>query len=140
PSASITPHHVLVVGTDASGVADPAGTLTFGIRHLSGNPYPNPLIVLDCSSSPGLELCSTQADPAVTVDCPTRTARFFGDGQGNVTVRITGRVDRSVAGSHAASCHLFADGVLMGIVPIAAPDEDGNGLGAADNSLWQQDY
>ena len=140
PSASTTPHHVVVVGTDAAGVADPAGTLTFVIRHLSGNPYPDPLIVLDFSNSPGIELCSVQADPAVTVDCPTRTARFFGDHLGNASVRITGRVNRGTPGSQAPSCHLFADGVLMGLVPIAAPDEDGNGLGAADNSLWQQDY
>ena len=28
----------------------------------------------------------------------------------------------------------------MRLVPIAAADEDGNGLGAADISLWQQDY
>ena len=96
PSASTVPHNVLLVGTDAGGVADPAGTMTFAIRHLSGDPYHSPLIVLDFSNSPGIELCSTQADPAVTVDCASRTARFFGDRQGNVTVRVTGRANRSL--------------------------------------------
>ncbi len=140
PAESTFPHHILLVGTDAAGVADPAGTLTFHIVHFGGRPYGNPLIVIDFSQCPGIELCTTQADPQVLVDCPTRTARFFGNGSGDATVRITGRVDRTVAGSHAPNCILYSDGVMLGTFPAASPDEDGNGLGASDNSLWQQDY
>ena len=140
PSESTFPHHVLVVGTDAAGVADPAGTLSFHIVHFGGRPYPDPLIVLDFSNCPGIELCTTQADPQVIVDCPTHTARFFGNGNGDAVVRITGHVDRAVAGSHAPNCILYSDGVLLGTFPAASPDQDGNGLGAPDNSLWQQDY
>lgn len=140
PTESTYPNHVLLVGTDAAGVADPAGTLTFHIVHFGGRPYPDALIVLDFSNCAGIELCSTQADPQVTVDCPTHTARFFGNGNGDATVRITGRVSRAVPGSHAPSCNVYSDGVFFGTVPAASPDEDGNGLGAADNSLWQQDF
>lgn len=140
PPTSTWPRHVVLVGTDASGVADPAGAMTFAIRDVNHFSYGNPLIILDFSNSPGIALCATQPDPAVTVDCATGIARWFGDQSGQVTVRLVGRADRSVPGSHAASCRLSVDGVQFGTIPISAPDEDGLGLGAADLSLWLQDY
>jgi len=140
PANSDWPRHVLLVGTDASGVADPAGTMSFTIRDLGNHPQGSALVVLDFSNTPGIVLCTPQPDPAVIFDCGTRTVRWFVDRLGQATIRLTGRANRSVPGSQAPSANLSVDGVLFGIIPIATPDQDGNGLGAADNSLWQQDY
>lgn len=140
PYDSTWPRNVLLVGTDPSGVPDPAGTITVVARHLGGGNYGSPLFVLDLSQAPDIELCTTQPDPAVIVDCPTRTARWFGDAHGAATVRIAGHATHAISAPHAPSAMLFCDGVLFGTIPIATPDEDGNGVGAADNSLWQQDY
>lgn len=140
PAESTFPRHILLVGSDPGGVADPAGAITCVARHYGGGNYGYPLFVLDLSSAPDIQLCTTQSDPAVIVDCATRTARWFGDNHGAATVRIEGHATRGATGTHEASAKLFCDGAPFGTIVVATPDEDGNGLGAADNSLWQQDY
>ena len=141
PGSSTWPHHVLLVGEDANHTVDPAGRMDFAICRIGCLVVtPDPVIVFDFTQSPGIEICSPQPDPAVLVDCSTRTVRYVGDGSGHASFAIAGCVDRSVPGSHAPSCVLYVDGVLFGTIPIAAVDEDGNGVGGADNSLWQQDY
>lgn len=137
---STYPRHIMLVGTDASGVADPAGTITCVARHAGGGNYGNPLFVLDLSQTPDVELCTSQPDPAVIVDCPTRTARWFGDIHGAASVRIAGHANHAAAGANEPTAKLFCDGVLFVTLPVATPDEDGNGIGAADNSLYQRDY
>ena len=140
-NASTWPRHVLLVGTSAGGAVDPAGRMDFTIcRATCAVREGYSLIVFDFSQSPGIEFCSPQPDPALIVDCPTRTVRCFADAQGNASFSIAGRFNRSVIGSHAPSCKLIVDGVEFGTMPVAAVDEDGYGLGAADISLWQQDY
>lgn len=141
PASSTWPHHVLLVGTDANGVVDPAGRMDFTICRTGCLIHSGfALIVLDFSNSPGIEICSQQPDPNVIVDCSTHTVRYIADGSGHANFAIAGRVDRSVPGSHAASCGLYADGVPFGTIPVAAIDQDGGGVGPPDNSLWQQDY
>lgn len=140
--SSTWPHHVVLVGTDGGGTPDPIGKMDFQINHLlqPNNPYGSPLIVLDFSACPGVEICANQGDPAMLADCPTHTVRTIGDNFGRATMIVTGRIDRNFANSHAPTAKLYVDGVLFGTIPVSAYDQDGFGLGAADNSLWQTDY
>ena len=139
PAESVWPHHVVLVGTNASGVPDPIGTMHVEINHYGGRPYGSPIIVLYFSASPGVEFCMDQGNPAVIADCATRTVRTFGDNFGKANLIVTGHVDRNFDQSHAPSAQLYVDGVLFGTIPVASYDEDGFGVSAADNSLFQQD-
>lgn len=139
--SSTWPHHVVLVGTNAAGVPDPIGRMDFAIYRFGGTtPVGGAAIVFDFSGCPGVEICSDQGNAEVGADCPTHTVRTFADAFGKASMIITGRVDRALAQSHAPSAKLYVDGVFFGTVPVAAYDQDGNGLGAADNSLWQADY
>ena len=141
PASSTWPHHVLLVGTDANGVADPAGRMGFTICRAGCFVHSGyAMIVFDFSQCPGVQICAQQPDPDVHVDCPTHTVRTFADGSGHANFAIVGRVDRSVPGSHVPSCQLIVDGRPFGTLPVAAIDQDGGGVGPPDNSLWQRDF
>jgi hypothetical protein len=109
-------------------------------RFGGGIEQPGSIIVFDFQDCAGIEICSDQSDPAVIVDCAMRTLRVVAGDHGLASFSVIGRADRAVPGSHAPSLRVYVDGVLFGTIPIAAVDEDGHGLGAPDNSLWQTDY
>ena len=139
--SSTWPHHVVLVGTNGAGVPDPIGKMDFAIYRFGGTtPVGGAAIVFDFSECPGVEICADQGNPAVIADCTTHTVRTFADNFGKASMIITGRVDRAFAQSHAPSLKLWVDGVFFGTIPVAAYDQDGFGVGAADNSLWQTDY
>jgi len=143
PNWSTWPRHIDLVGRDAAGASDVLGTLDFHITRIGGTVESGfALIVLDYSSSPGIRICAQQ-DPGVVVACDaggSRYVRVIADGHGRASFRIVGHSDRLAGGANTPTVTIYADGVLFGTIPIATYDEDGGGLGPADNSLWQADY
>lgn len=141
PSNSTTPHCISVLGYDASGVLDPIGEFTVIERDLANQPIRNGLIVVDFSDCPELRFCADQHQPGVIVHCPTRTVRRFTDANGRATFRVAGWFVPTPPPPDTPynSAKIFADGVLFGRPSIQIYDLDGNGLGAADLSLWLAD-
>ncbi|MEO5616235.1 MAG: hypothetical protein ABIS67_00545 [Candidatus Eisenbacteria bacterium] len=142
PWTCTVPAHVLLVGVDASGAADPAGTFSVIVRRFMA-PRPNCNVVVDFTEAPGLQVCSTQPDPSTSVSCPPNwPAGISGytDQNGEISFTLVGRANRDISDPQAPSLRIFGDGVLLATVPVAALDQDGGGLGAADQSLWMTDF
>ena len=141
PAASTWPRSARVVGTDANGVPDPLGTMHFQV-YSHGNPAPNVQMILDLTDATGIRLCNNGA-LNYTIECfgdQGPYVRAFTGPNGILDLTILGRAHRADGGSNAPSVKIYADGVLFGTIPLAAFDQDGGGLGAADNVLWQADY
>lgn len=89
-----------------------------------------------------LGVCQQQ-DPGVAVSCDVYNQRWVGltcDSHGRASFRVVGHADHAASDTNAPSLRIYADGLLSGTVPVAAFDQDGIGLGPADNSLCQADY
>jgi len=142
PANSTTPHCISVVGHDASGVPDPIGEFTVINRDLANQTIKNALIVVDFSDCPELRLCADQHQPGVIVDCSNRSVRRFTDANGRATFRVAGWVVATSAPPVAPynRAKIYAEGVLLGTPSIQIYDLDGNGLGAADLSVWLEDF
>lgn len=143
PTLSTIPTHIVLVGTDANIVPDPLGEFSITVRKLSGQPVRSSFVVVDLTGAPDLVVCSTQPQSGVTVQCIPgfgASLRAFTDNNGVVTFRIVGHANHAAPASLLASAAIYADGVPLGIVPVSAYDQDGNGLGGADQSLWLTDY
>lgn len=141
PNVSSWPRHVNLVGRNAVGVSDPAGTLDFHVTRASGVEEPW-MIVFDLTNAPDLDLCLEQ-DPGVILQCDAggqRYVRVFCDNHGRASFRLVGHADHAAPGTNAPSLSVYVDGVPFGTIPIAAFDQDGNGVNPSDQSLWLQDY
>jgi hypothetical protein len=136
------PTHVVLVGRDANGAADPLGTLNFVIRAVGHRPISGAIIVLDFSSTPDLKISSNQPDGGILdVSCPVGSVKAMTHADGSASFSIVGRAIHSAAGAHAATLDLYCNGVLLGTIPVAAFDQDGvAGINPTDNSLFLNDF
>lgn len=148
PSAvnSDVPCGINVVGNNGVA-ASPAFTFTVVVRDLANIPVANSSVVVDfdgCYVSGG-----TIGEPGPSSvqlgtngelgDCVTRTVRAVTDVNGVVTMDVNGLSKGSAPGTtpNGACAQIFADGVLLGTVQVAAVDMDGaDGITAADLSKF----
>jgi hypothetical protein len=143
PPNSTIPSHVLLVGRDASGNADPRGLMTAVIRDLANNPMPNVTVAVDFSVTPDMRPAAVQPDPAIAaVDCVSGPMVMGLTGaDGSVTFSIVGRANRSAAtAAQSQTLRFYADGTLLGQVVVSAFDLDGGGVGPSDLNAWLQDF
>jgi len=143
PPNSTIPSHVLLVGRDASGNADPRGLMTVVIRDLANNPMPNVTVAVDFSVTPDMRPAAVQPDPAIAaVNCVSGPMVMGLTGaDGSVTFSVVGRANRSAAtAAHGATLRFYGDGVLLGQVGVSAFDQDGGGVGPTDLNGWLQDF
>jgi hypothetical protein len=145
PAQCTIPSHVALVGRDASGMADPLGTMTFVIKRLSGDPLNQGLIVLDFSNTPDMKPAAAQPDPAifsVFCDGSNSSVRTMTGLDGRATIRIVGyAVPTAPAGAHAPTLNVYCNGVFLGTAIVSAFDLDGNsGINPTDNSVFLRDF
>lgn len=142
-NASTWPRHMVLVGADANNVPDPIGRVDFVIRRFGGSLQGGSRIILDFSAASDLNVAVDQHDAGVRVFCQTGAGPFveaITDNFGHIAFSIMGHANHQAAGTSVPSVAVSVDGVPFGTIPVAAFDEDGNGLGPADHSLWQSDY
>ncbi len=108
----------------ACAVGCPRGDMTFSltVRDIAGNPIQNSTVFLDFSDCNRPAFCSTCADDYVFFEA-TRTVRKFTNSSGVAQFSLC------AGGETCANSlvRIYADGVLLGSVPWASPDQDGDG-------------
>jgi hypothetical protein len=138
---------IYLVGSK-TGVADPAGQFAITVRDLANNLIANSTVVVDFSMCVRYRASNAQLFAGQTVDNLGRTVRSQTNGSGVATFRIIGGSCNVAPGGNAANgspisgacARIFADGVLLGSVKVAAPDEDGvTGVGGNDLALVSGD-
>jgi hypothetical protein len=143
PTDSSVPDQLTVAARDGSGTIDPSHPFSIVVRHFGGRPFANAFVVLDFSGCTDLAFCTDQGDPNVTVDCNSRTLRALSDNLGQLTFRVGGGALNNGAspGPTGPALNVYADGVLLKTVRVAALDENGeDGLGGNDHSAWLADF
>ena len=124
---------IWLVGKTGTGDASPDGQVTIVVRDFAGNPIAGSAVVIDLSACvPDMGVCAVQpVTSGVSTFCPGT-----GNPQVNAVTDATGTfVFKIVGGAHNNGAHvafisikcgkIFADGVHLGDVNVAAPDEDG---------------
>lgn len=102
----------------------PAGDMLFTItvRDFASNPVASSQVALDFSACPGPIFCAKCAD-IYSYDGLTRIVRKTTDATGSVTFALCAGGE-TCPGSLVA---ISADGVVLGSVPYASPDQNGDG-------------
>lgn len=145
PAQCTLPCGVNLVGTTASA-ADPRGSFAITIRDFAGNPVAGSSVAIDFGDCyPDIHICSVQADKGVYCYCTGGSHMLMGatDMSGTVSMRLVGGATNS--GSHSVGAgydcaKVYADGVYLRSVNVAAFDENGSGgVGPADVAQWFQD-
>lgn len=137
---STIPNMILLVGHDGSGTPDPAGQFSIVVRDLANNPMANALIRIQIVV-PDVAFCPTQQPVFEQVGPGAVEGHTDALGQFIATLMGTGvgpplQLD---AGPRAAS--VYADGNLLGSIPIAVLDLDGSGgMEINDLSRWLGDF
>lgn len=132
---------IFVVGDDGTGVVDPVGEYCVFARDFNNLPIPNAAITIDFSNC-DVQLCADQRDPAVIVDCVSRTVRKLTDAAGVACFKVRGKTKYSgdVCAFNKGCAEIFADGVF--ICSLDAPTFDlvtqggEDGLNPNDLSDW----
>lgn len=133
------PTFVVLVGR-SDGASDPLGAFTVTIRDFANNPVPGSLVWLDFSQAQDVQL-SSASDPGITVQCVARTVQAVTDAVGVAHFTIRGGSHAGPAISFGSTVRIWADGVLLGTIPVSTPDLDGiNGVGAGDLSMFLADF
>jgi len=139
---STKPTFIRLTGSK-TGVADPVGQFTVTVRDLANNLIANSVVVVDFSSCVRIRVASSQPFAGLTVDNALRTVRASTNGSGVATFRIVGGSCNAgnQSGSGAGCSRIYADGVLLGPVTVAAYDQDGvGGVTLSDLSAWGGDF
>ena len=135
------PKSIFVVGNDATGAVDPAGEYCVFARDFNNLPIPNAVITIDFSSC-DVQLCADQRDPAVVVDCVSKTVRKLTDAAGAACFRVRGKtMYTGDACAFTKGCaEVFVEGVFICALDVPTFDlvnqggEDG--LNPNDLSAW----
>jgi hypothetical protein len=138
---------IWLVGKTGAGDADPHGAVTIIVRDFAGNPIAGSAVVIDLSACTDMKVCSVQpASSGVSTFCPGT-----GNPQINAVTNASGQaVFKVVGGALNAAGHqpgvaikcagVFADGVHLGDVNLAAPDQNqSSGVNPTDVSLMKGD-
>jgi hypothetical protein len=142
PNQCDVPDHIVLVACGADGSADRLGAFTIQIRNLAGQPQ-NSYVAFDFSNCPDVRICAAQGDPVMYADCASHAVTAMTDMNGRLTLRIIGCARNSGAspGATAPTLHVYADGVWLKDVRVAALDQNGSGgVSADDLSLFLADY
>jgi hypothetical protein len=143
PSQCTVPDLLTLVGRDGGGTVDPAAPFTVVVRRPSGLLMEGASVVLDFSACTDLRICADQGDPNVLVDCSSHAVRGITDHFGQVTLRVAGSAANPGAspGPTGPALMVYADGVFLKTVRVAALDENGaNGMDGNDQSAWLADF
>ena len=142
PANCEVPDLILLVARGPGGGGDPLGAFTVVVRDFGNAPEGNRPVTLDFRGCPDIRLCADQGDPGVVTDCviPSVTATAAQDGR--VTFRVLGHAVNSGAspGSTGPCLDVYADGVFLKSVRVAALDQNGvDGVNPMDLSLFLAD-
>jgi hypothetical protein len=138
PANSTIPGLVRLVGADPFGHPDPSGRFQVVHRDLANNPIPGAHIVVDFSAATDLVLCAVQAPGVAFVP---GGVEGITDANGSVWMALLGHAVANAPPSSVSAVRIYADGVLLGYVPVCAVDLDGaSGVGGSDLSLWLADF
>lgn len=143
PSQSTIPTHIVLVGTNALGVADPLGAFTVTVRNAGGVPVMGAGVSCSFNRSPDTVLCATQPEASNSMVCDQGLSPYavsYALSGGVAHFKLVGHANHTLPGAHDRSVDIYADGVLLGTVRVAVLDHDGGGVGPADQSLWLADY
>jgi hypothetical protein len=134
-AASTKPPGLLLVGHTGS-TADPLGSETFVIRHLSGAPMYGAVVTIDFSGCGDVRLSADALEPGFILDCGHKLIRGTTDQNGRVTFRIVGAASGSGARALPACAAVYADGVPFPSLGASTFDLDGSGgVNALDLSI-----
>ncbi len=138
---STIPLHIIVVGHDGAGQADPIGQFTVTVRDLANNPVAGANVVCDFSNYTDLEVAATQPFPGVSSLCANHSVLALTDVSGVATFRVVGAATSSgPSGTGMLAMRIYADGVLLGNISAAALDLVGqDGLSGSDLAAWTTD-
>jgi len=144
PANSHIPAGIRLVGV-RDGVADPAGEFTVSVRSLSNNPEWNDVVSVDfsqCVAGGEIAIASRQDADQQFIDCAYHTVRAMTGQDGVAHFCIVGSAHNAggAPGADAPCAVIYADGVLLGTVKVAAFDENGRGgVNPIDVSAWVGD-
>ena len=142
PANCEVPDLILLVGRGPGGGADPLGAFTVIVRDFNNVPDPNEPVTLDFRGCPDIRLCADQGDPSVVTDCVNASITTRSDQDARVTFHVLGHAVNFGAspGSTGPCLEVYADGILIKTVRVAALDQNGvDGLNPADLSLFLAD-
>jgi hypothetical protein len=142
PSNCEAPDLITVVARGADGGADPHGTFTVIVRDRNNVPMLNEEVVLDFSGCPDIKLAADQLDPSVSVDCLAHTLGKLSDVNGRATFLVIGSAANLGAspGAIGPALDVYAEGIFVNAVRVAALDQNGGGVSGEDLSLLLTDY
>ncbi len=141
PANSEVPDLITLVARGPDGAPDPRGTFSVVDRNFNRDPNEGDVVILDFSRCPDIRICADQGDPNVVVDCASHTIRAVTDVNGRATFCVMGcAVHQGSAGTIGHSLNVFAAGVFLGAVRVAALDQNGGGVNGDDASLFLEDY
>ena len=140
PANSTVPMVLTLVGRDAAGTADPIGEFDIVVRDLANLPKSGVQVVLDFTESTDTRLCTDQS-PTGGADCDVKCVVQNGTtgSDGIARFRVVGWSDHASTPTQGQRLHVFADGVVIRYVAVAALDQEGNGVGASDLSKMLDD-
>lgn len=141
PSNSTIPSLVPLVGHSGAVPDSALGRVTVTVRDLANNPVPNAHVVFDFSGMTDVRIAADPLDPRLLVNCLTRTVRAITGADGVASATIMGSSTGGVGSPTGSRVKIYADGVLLGAVPVAIYDLDGSGgVAIPDLSIWTADY
>ena len=140
PANCSVPPVLTLVGRSA-GVADPIGEFDIVVRDIANIPKSGVQVVLDFSASTDSRICTDQS-PTGGVNCPSKIVVENGvtASDGIARFRVVGWSSHALPPTTGTKLNVFADGVIIRSVTVAALDQDGNGVGASDLSSWLDDF
>lgn len=144
PDMSTVPDVLTLVGRGPGGV-DTSAPFTVVVRWHHGEPFDNASVILDFSGCPDLKFCADQPEVVggpMFVQCAGNNIRAITGPSGTLTFHVQGGAANSgaVAGPTGPSLKVYADGVLLKVVRVAALDQIGNnGLDPNDHASWLAD-
>lgn len=138
PTNCTIPPFILLVGSDGS-TADPLGTFNVVVRDLTNHPIINSTVMIRFVC-PYAGICQQQA--GLLVDCSNKEVTTFTNLSGVATFTLIGAASPADCPTDAPSCAtIYADGVPLGSVSVAALDLDGSpGLTGGDLAAWLGEF
>lgn len=137
---STIPTHIVLVGHAGTTPDRAVGEAIVQPRDLANQPLFGTTITFDFGGCTGVRLSTESLDPAVVPMCASRSWSTLSDLQGVARLTVLGG-STGAAAPAVSRVHIYADGVLLGTLPVATYDLDGNGgVNSADLALWMDDY
>jgi hypothetical protein len=136
---------VINLGGNTGGVVDPLAQKTMTIRDAFNNPIQNSTVVITfttCTNN-DIRLCNNQPNHPGLFNCAQKTVTAVTNASGVATFRVAGGATNNggnPAGVGADCAEVRADGVLMGMLTVGAPDENNiGGITVADLAAFGGD-